>query len=159
MLVDVSWDSWLQDGVYQPNSICALVHRHTALPPAELCDPIKGVAESPPSPPHPEPSYAQLNWTEANSWTGGSMLLPHSLHFSCLSFTCPLFLLSLLISTSLSLYPSSPSLSVTLFPLHLPPESHTATIVSCALELNGSWALGGCRGEWGAPFLPGCREN
>lgn len=52
----------------------------------------KGVAESPPSPPHPEPNCAQLNWTEANSRTGGSLLLPLApvlpclFHSSCVFF-------------------------------------------------------------------------
>ena len=92
---------------------------------------LKGVAESPPSPPHPEPSYAQLNWKEAKFWTGSSLQLS----------------LSPTVSTSLSL-------SLTFSPTS-PPVSHTAAIVPSALELHGSWALGGCRGEQGAAFLWG----
>lgn len=57
---------------------------------------LKGVAESPPSPPHPEPSYAQLNWKEAKFWTGSSLQLslslslPQSVPVSlCLSLSPP----------------------------------------------------------------------
>lgn len=95
--------------------ICAFVHRHTAQPPAELCDPIKGRSRvsTLSSSPRAKLCSAELDDGQVQDLRLAAApsltpLLLSLFHFS--SF----FTLSLIVSTSLSLYPSSPSLSLSL---------------------------------------------
>lgn len=114
---------------------------------AELCDPIKGRSLVSTLSYSLRASYAQLNWTEASSWTLSISPVPHSLFLF-------FFFFSLCQYQSLSVQPLSLCHSFSVFSAPPPPQvSHTGAIVACAFDLYGSSALSGCRGKWGAPFL------
>lgn len=116
-------------------SMCAFVHRRTAQPPAELCDPIKGRSgvSTLSSSPRAKLRSAELEGGHVLDWK-----------LAAAPFLTPFLLFSLL-SLSHSQYqplsiPVQPfSLPIPRILLHLPPPvSHTAAIVPRALQLHGS---------------------
>lgn len=134
--------------------------RHTARPPSELCDPLKGRSgdSTLSSSPRAKLRSAELDWGQVLDWKLAAAPSSHSI--SPISLSLFFFFCSL--SPSHTQYQSlsipSPSLSA---PPCLPPSQCPTQqpLFPVLFELHGSWALGGCRSQWGAPFLWGGWEN
>lgn len=123
--------------------ICSFVRRHTAQPPAELCEPIKGrsgvstLASSPRAKLH----SAELEGGQVLDWklTAAPSLTPFLPSLSCFFLCFPFFTLFLIASTSLPLIPVQPfSLCLSHSP---PPPPNVPHSSHCSLCFRATWQL------------------